>query len=139
MAWTKTSSTNPGGGYLVATETLTFPSAASTATNSSTIDFIPPGKGFTVFTNTGVVNTNSDGDVDIQVSFDGTTFVTLVEADASFDNAAGVFVYDPVNNSSHGAAPYYRLQCTHDGNQSAESFGVAIVCDGGSRVKVDVR
>jgi hypothetical protein len=37
--------------------------------------------------------------------------------------------YDPVNNSAHATAPYFRIQVTADGNQSAESIGYFLVFD----------
>lgn len=122
MAWAKTNT----NGYGVWTETITLPAAGnSTAKNSSTIDFVPPGSDFTVMANLAAVNTASDGDVDVQVSHNGSTWSTI-KADliATFDTAVKSALYDV---SANGAAPYYRLQITNDGNQNSESFQVAVL------------
>lgn len=121
MAWTK-ETTN---GFLVATETLTLPSAASTDVNSSSIDFAKKGSDFIVFANTGATDLTADGDVDVQVSFDGSTWATL-KADliASIDNTTAVAFFDV---SAEGEAPYYRLTITNDGNQAAEEVVVKVV------------
>lgn len=119
-----------GSRYLTIEETLTLPSGASTAVNGSTFQIPAGAKSFTVIFNTGATNTTADGDVDIQVSGDNSSFATLV-ADfiASFDAATVTATYDPVNNSAHGIAPYFRIQVTNDGNQAAETVTYQVVFD----------
>lgn len=121
MSWTKASV----NGFLVATEALTLPNGAATDVNSSSIDFIPKGADFTIFANTAATNTTAQGDVDVEGSFDGSTWSKLkADAVVDYDTATKAYFYDV---STLGAAPYYRLVVTSDGNQAAESFTVKVV------------
>lgn len=116
-------------GYDVYKETLTLPNAA--ATNSDTKKFsVPPGRAFTVIANEGATNTASNGDVDILGSYDGTTFFTaLADLIDGFDTVTKVAKYDPANQATHPAFPFYKVRLTHDGNQSAESVIVTVLVE----------
>jgi len=129
MAWTKVKAGGIGDQSLY-TEDITLPTSASTTMYSSSFS-VPYGESFFVFTNTAAVNTTEDGDVDLQVSWDDTTFVTLVaDIEASFDTITGVYLYNPQLTAAHGSAPFYRLAVTSDGNQAGETFGVAVTFKG---------
>ena len=126
MAWVEKSV----GDMIVYTETVTLPSGASTAVNTSALT-VPYGTKLTVFANTAGLTLTADGDIDVQVSFDGTAYSTLVaNLLASIQSAVFVATYDPTLTAAHGSAPYIRFQITNDGNQGAESFSFAVVSEG---------
>jgi len=126
MAWREVEQ-DEANGFTVYEETLTLPSAASTDTDSSAITFAPEDGVFTIHVNVDATNTSSDFDAAVLASYDGSNFGLLADdIVTSGDTAYNVVAWDPVNNSSHAAAPQYKIRLDHDGNQSAESVKIAI-------------
>lgn len=110
-------------GRSVYTESVTLANAGTA--NSSRIDFIPRGVGFTVHANTGAVNTVGAVTTDLEGSFNGTTFV---DVDASFladlDTAVKTAVYVA---STSGDYPYYRLSFDSAADDSSTVIAVVVI------------
>lgn len=120
MAWNTGTTEND---RVVFTETVTLANADTA--NSSSIDFVPPGKDFTVLINTGAVNTTGAVTTDLEGSLDESTYGDI---DASFaadcDTAMIIKAYDV---SASGDFPYYRLGFDSVADDSATTIDVSIV------------
>jgi hypothetical protein len=117
MAWTSSTAE----GRLVRSESVTLANAGDAY---STVFSVDRDEDFTIFINTGALNTVGAVTTGLQVSWDGTTFVTLIAAGTiatDCDTAVKVKAY--VAGTS-GDFPYYRLLFTCAANDSAN----AIVC-----------
>jgi hypothetical protein len=128
MAWAKISR----NGYLIATESLTLPTGASTASNTSAIDFIPRGRGFVTLVNTGATDLASAASVDLQsrVGAGGVYSEHVSGAIAAIDAAIGVYKFRPRrDDAALATAPDYRLQLVHGGNQTGENVDICVIID----------
>jgi hypothetical protein len=116
-------STKTRNGRVVKTELVTL--ATGAMAYGSVIDFVPKGKDFTAFINTSLVNTAGAVPTDLQVSWDGVTFVTLT-ADwvVTCDTVSLVKAYVA---STSGDFPYYRLGFDCAGADAATQIYVRIV------------
>lgn len=107
----------------VNTETVTLGNAATVY--SSTIDWVKPGNDFLVFGNTAVLNSVGAVTVEVQASFDGSTWATVTSSFLSdLDNTTLAALYD---NSAKGDAPYYRLAIACAANDSANTMDFVVI------------
>ena len=124
MAWTKTSQR----GYMVATETLTLPTGASTDVSSSVIDWVKPGQDFLIVGNTAATALTATCDVDVDICMTSTgTFVLLKDTAISNLATAGTpqsVLYDV---SVSGEAPFYKIRLDPDGNEAGEKVTIAVI------------
>ena len=126
MAWTISSvpaSTTAGGNrssgtWMRATETLTVASSDLTGQDltSSVIDWLPPGRDFTVISNTGATDLCQDADIAVHCcgTSSGTFVLLKDDLETTIDAAVKSSNYDV---SSNGEAPYYKIVVDSDGVQ----------------------
>lgn len=120
MAW-NTGVTN--NDRTIFTETITLGNA--TQADSSTIDFIPPGKDFVVFINTGATNTVGAVVTDLEGSIDDSNWA---DVDASFaSDLDTLMIIKSYDTSASGDHPYYRLEFDCTANDSATTIDVSVV------------
>jgi hypothetical protein len=119
MSWIKSTL----NGRAVHTEDLVL--FNTTTGYSSEIDFVGPNCDFTVIGNTGAVNTVGAVVAEVQMSQDGSTWVTSTSTFmATMDTTTKVSVY--VANVK-GDAPFYRLAIACAGNDSPTTIEFAII------------
>jgi hypothetical protein len=102
--------------WVVKSETLTVTTTTDKEGSSFTV---PPGQDFLV----GIYNASTASntlDVDVDASFDGTTFATSFKADVIANKAvtAGTIAVGNYDISANGEAPYYRLRIDPDASVS---------------------
>lgn len=108
------------GTWMRATETMTFATSDSAGKDltGSLIDWLPPGRDFTVISNTGATNLCSDADIAVYCCGTSTgTFVLLKDdLETTIDAAVKSSNYDV---SSNGEAPFYKIFIDSDDVQKA--------------------
>lgn len=130
MAWVTKTFTRDNESYTISTETLTFTTSDNTSSKdltSSAMNFLVPGKDYTIICNTGATSLSSDADLAIKVTYisSGTYAVLKDDADASITNAVNAYFADI---SSIGEAPYTKLFIDSDGVQKkTDTIGLAVI------------